>query len=79
MTSYIYLVELDDGVFDKNGVNAHMVVANNAKGAIDICVDNARPEDIDLWYDAEVAMVCETPACINERGAQVILTDRAWR
>lgn len=79
MTSYIYLVELDDGVFDKHGVNAHMVVANNAKGAIDVCVDNAVPQDIDLWYDAEVTMVCETPACINERGTQVILTGRAWR
>lgn len=79
MTNYVYLVELDDGVFDKNGINAYMVVANNAKAAIDVCVDNAVPQDIDLWYDAEVTMVCEMPAYINERGVQVILTGRTWR
>lgn len=74
----LYIVKLDDGEFDRNGVNAHMVAARDEKDAINICVDNARTEDIDLWYDAEVTMVCETPACINERGTQVILTGRAW-
>lgn len=50
----LYIVKLEDGVVDGHGVNAHMVAAYDEKGAIDVCVDNARPEDIDLWYDAEV-------------------------
>lgn len=74
----LYIVKLDENEFDRNGVNAHMVAANDEKYAINVCVDNARPEDIDLWYDAEVEYVCEVPEAINERGVQVILTGRAW-
>lgn len=51
-----------------------MVAAYDEKGAIDVCVDNAKTEDIDLWYDAEVEFVCEVPKSINDRGIQVILT-----
>ncbi len=69
----LYIVKLEDGVVD-----GHMVAAYDEKGAIDVCVDNARPEDIDLWYDAEVEFVCEVPKSINDRGIQVILTGRAW-
>lgn len=74
----LYIVKLDDGEFDRNGANAHMVAANDEKDAINVCVDNARPEDIDLWYDADVEYVCEVPEAINERGMRVILTGRAW-
>nr|DAP54910.1 MAG TPA: hypothetical protein [Caudoviricetes sp.] len=74
----LYIVKLDENEFDRNGVNAHMVAANDEKDAINVCVDSARPEDIDLWYDAEVEYVCEVPEAINERGVQVILTVRAW-
>ncbi len=74
----LYIVKLEDGVVDGHGVNARMVAAYDEKGAIDVCVDNARPEDIDLWYDAEVEFVCEVPKSINDRGIQVILTGRAW-
>lgn len=41
----LYIVKLEDGVVDGHGV---MVAAYDEKGAIDVCVDNARPEDIDL-------------------------------
>lgn len=74
----LYIVKLDESEFDRNGANAHMVAANDEKDAINICVDNARPEDIDLWYDAEVEFVCEVPRAINDRGMRVILTGRAW-
>lgn len=74
----LYIVKLDESEFDRNGANAHMVAANDEKDAINICVDNARPEDIDLWYDAEVELVCEVPEAINDRGIRVILTGRAW-
>lgn len=74
----LYIVKLEDGVVDGHGVNAHMVAAYDEKGAIDVCVDNAKTEDIDLWYDAEVEFVCEVPKLINDRGIQVILTGRAW-
>lgn len=73
----LYIVKLEDGVVDRHGVNAHMVAANDEKEAIDVCVDNAKTEDIDLWYDTEVEFVCEVPA-INDRGTRVILTGRAW-
>lgn len=73
----LYIVKLEDGVVDRRGVNAHMVAANDEKEAIDVCVDNAKTEDIDLWYDADVEFVCEVPA-INDRGTRVILTGRAW-
>lgn len=73
----LYIVKLEDGVVDSYGVNAHMVAADDEKDAIDVCVDNAKTEDIDLWYDAEVEFVCEVPA-INDRGTRVILTGRAW-
>lgn len=63
----LYIVKLEDGVVDGHGVNAHMVTAYDEKGAIDVCVDSARPEDIDLWYDAEVEFVCEVPKSINDR------------
>lgn len=69
----LYIVKLEDGVVD-----GHMVAAYDEKGAIDVCVDNAKTEDIDLWYDAEVEFVCEVPKSINDRGIQVILTGRAW-
>lgn len=73
----LYIVKLEDGVVDGHGVNAHMVAAMMKKEAIDVCVDNAKTEDIDLWYDADVEFVCEVPA-INDRGTRVILTGRAW-
>lgn len=73
----LYIVKLEDGVVDGHGVNAHMVAADDENDAIDVCVDNAKTEDIDLWYDAEVEFVCEVPA-INDRGTRVILTGRAW-
>lgn len=73
----LYIVKLEDGVVDGHGVNAHMVAADDEKDAIDVCVDNAKIEDIDLWYDADVEFVCEVPA-INDRGKRVILTGRAW-
>ena len=74
----LYIVKLDENEFDRNGVNAHMVAANDEKDAINVCVDNVRPEDIDLWYYADVEYVCEVPEAINDRGIQVILTGRAW-
>ena len=73
----LYIVKLEDSVVDGHGVNAHMVAADDEKDAIDVCVNNAKTEDIDLWYDAEVEFVCEVPA-INDRGTRVILTGRAW-
>lgn len=63
----LYIVKLEDGVVDGHGVNAHMVAAYDEKGAIDVCVDSAKTEDIDLWYDAEVEFVCEVPKSINDR------------
>lgn len=73
----LYIVKLEDGVVDGHGVDAHMVAADDEKDAIDVCVDNAKTEDIDLWYDADVEFVCEVPAT-NDRGTRVILTGRAW-
>ena len=73
MANY-YLVKLDEDVIDKHGVNAHLVVAKNTSAAVEICVDNAHRDDIQLWYEADVELIGEAPACIDEKDTNVILT-----
>lgn len=78
MMNYVYLVELDEDTVDSCGINGCLVIASSTEAAINICVDNAKPQDIDLWYKSNVTTICESQPCLEERGTQIILTGRAW-
>lgn len=79
MMNYVYLVELDEDTVDSCGINGCLVIASSTQAAINICVDNAKPQDIDLWYKSNVTTICELQPCLEKRGTQIILTGRAWQ